>query len=198
MKLDATRTTEETTIELRLETGPNPPSVTVAWDEHGGLEEPLDPGFVEHLLEALLAYAGLEGTLAAQGDLAHHVVEDAAITIGQALHEHLAQTPVKRYATRTVPMDDALVQTALDAGGRSHYESDLDEHSLVVDHVLRSIALNAQATLHVRVIRGRDDHHIVEAAMKSLGMALEHALQPAPRVRSTKGEVETRPEGEDA
>lgn len=198
MNLTATRSTEETTVELDLSRSPEDAQVHLEWDAHGGLEEAIEEPMAEHLYATLIDYAGLAGTLTARGDLAHHVIEDAAITLGTALHEHLQDEPVQRYADRTVPMDDALVHVVLDAGGRAYYESDLDQASLVFDHVLRSLATNANATLHVRVLRGRDDHHVVEAAMKALGFALKDATEPAKRVRSTKGTVDTQVGGDEA
>jgi imidazoleglycerol-phosphate dehydratase len=88
-----------------------------------------------------------------------------------------------------MPMDDALVQVALDLGGRAYYRGPVP--SSLYDHFLRSLAENAALTLHVRVLRGRDRHHIVEAAFKALGLALRHALAPGDSVFSTKGEVRT-------
>ncbi len=194
MKLTAQRETKETTITLNLEhdPNPNPPNVSIEWDAHGGLDEPIDARMARHLYETLLAYANLEGPLTATGDIAHHVIEDVAITLGTALHAHAQATPITRFANATVPMDDALVTVNLDAGGRAFYESDLDETTPLIDHVLRSIAFNARATLHVRVIRGHDAHHVAEAAMKALGQAIDAAYQPADTRASTKGTVSLR------
>ena len=99
-----------------------------------------------------------------------------------------------RYGDRTIPMDDALVHVALDIGGRPWYEGPLP--SGLYDHWMRSFADNARATLHVRVIRGRDRHHIVEAAFKALGLALRDALVETGAVFSTKGSVALRAEGD--
>lgn len=194
MNLTAQRDTNETTITLDLAHDPHadPPDVRIEWDAHGGIDEPLDARMTQHLYETLLAYANLQGTLEATGDIAHHVIEDAAITLGTALHAHAQATPIQRFANATVPMDDALVTVNLDAGGRAYYESDLDETTPLIDHVLRSIAFNARATLHVRVIRGHDPHHLAEAAMKALGQAIEAAYEPADKRSSTKGTVSLR------
>jgi imidazoleglycerol-phosphate dehydratase len=91
-------------------------------------------------------------------------------------------------------MDDALVQVVLDLGGRSWYRGPIP--SSLYDHFLQSLADNAAMTLHVRVLRGRDRHHIVEAAFKALGLALRQALAPGTAVFSTKGAVQL--EREDA
>ena len=93
-----------------------------------------------------------------------------------------------RYGERTMPMDDALVQVVLDIGGRPYYRGPLP--SRLYDHFLRSFADNARATLHVRVLRGRDRHHVIEAAFKALGMALRDALAETGAVFSTKGAVQ--------
>jgi imidazoleglycerol-phosphate dehydratase len=101
-----------------------------------------------------------------------------------------------RYGHAVIPMDEALVEVALDAGGRAHFEGRLP--SRLYEHFFRSLALNAGWTLHVRVIRGRDRHHIVEAAFKALGMALRQAMREDGAVFSTKGAVRTEWEGDDA
>jgi len=92
-----------------------------------------------------------------------------------------------RYGERTVPMDDALVQVALDLGGRAYWRGPLP--SALYDHWFRSFATQAGATLHVRVLRGRDRHHVLEAAFKALGLALAQALAESGPVFSTKGAV---------
>jgi imidazoleglycerol-phosphate dehydratase len=89
-------------------------------------------------------------------------------------------------------MDDALVQAVVDAGGRAYYEGPLP--SRLYDHWMRSFATEARITLHLRVIRGRDRHHVVEAAFKALGFALRRALADGGPVFSTKGAVRTETE----
>ncbi len=142
--------------------------------------------FLRHVLETLARYGGFELRVQASGDLRHHLVEDVAITLGLALQDEVPEA-CRRYGSATVVMDDALVQVALDAGGRPYYEGPLP--SGLYDHFLRSLADNAALTLHARVIRGRDRHHVVEAAVKALGLALSEALAPGDVVFSTKGTV---------
>jgi len=84
-------------------------------------------------------------------------------------------------------MDDALVQACIDVGGRPYYRGPLP--SALYDHWMRSFSDNARATLHIRVIRGNDRHHVVEAAFKALGMALRTGLEERDSVFSTKGAV---------
>jgi imidazoleglycerol-phosphate dehydratase len=138
------------------------------------------------MLTTLARYSGLDLTVEARGDLRHHVIEDTAIALGQAVRA-LAASGVARYGDRTVPMDDALVHACLDAGGRAFYAGRLP--SALYEHWMRSFATSAGATLHVRVLRGRDRHHVVEAAFKALGFALRDALAERDEVFSTKGDV---------
>jgi len=142
--------------------------------------------FLDHMLATLARYAGFGLEVEATGDLRHHLVEDVGITLGLALRDEIPDT-CQRYGEATVVMDDAMVQAALDVGGRFWYEGPLP--SALYDHFLRSLAENARITLHVRVLRGRDRHHIVEAAIKATGLALRKALAPGDAVFSTKGAV---------
>lgn len=143
--------------------------------------------FLDHMLETLARYSGLTLEVQGEGDLLHHLVEDVAITLGRCLREEVPER-VARYGWAQVPMDEALVESALDLGGRAHYEGELP--SDLYEHFLRSLAMNLEATVHVRVLRGRDRHHVVEAAVKALGLALRQALQEGGAVFSTKGAVE--------
>lgn len=174
---DATRQrqTDETTVRVRLDLDGGDVTVDTTDD------------FVDHMLETLASYAGLGLEVEASGDLRHHVVEDVGICLGRTLREAIGDTPVQRFGDRTLPMDDALVQVAVDLVERPYYDGDLPKRML--DHLLRSLATEARFTLHVRTIRGRDDHHVTEAAYKALGLALGDALVPADEVRSTKGRV---------
>src|SRR5207302_6831571 len=129
----------------------------------------------------------------ARGDLRHHIIEDVAIVIGDALRSLSKQGQgIARYGDRTVPMDDALVQVVVDVGGRSYYEGKLP--STMYEHWMRSFATHAGATVHVLVLRGRDRHHVIESAFKALGFALAQALRETENVMSTKGAVCSRVE----
>lgn len=148
--------------------------------------------FLDHMLVTLARYAGLDLSVEASGDLTHHLVEDVAIALGAALAAFLPPT-CARYGDRVVPMDDALVHVAIDVGGRPYYAGRLP--SALYDHWFRSFADNARATLHVRVLRGRDRHHVIEAAFKALGLALRQALAESGAVFSTKGAVSMEIDG---
>ena len=142
--------------------------------------------FHDHMLATLARYAGLGLRVTARGDLPHHLVEDVAITLGAAIAE-FAPATCARYGNATIPMDDALVQCVIDIGGRPYYEGGLPAG--MYEHWMRSFADNARATIHIRVLRGRDRHHVVEAAFKALGVALRQALTESGEVFSTKGSV---------
>jgi len=168
------RQTKETTIrvEITRDAGTIDVSTTIP--------------FLDHMLSTLARYSGLGVRIAATGDLAHHISEDVAITLGAAVAAYLPASAA-RYGDRTIPMDDALVHCALDIGGRAFYRGPLP--AVAYDHWMRSFADNARATLHLRVLRGTDRHHVVEAAFKALGLALRDALQESGSVFSTKGSV---------
>jgi imidazoleglycerol-phosphate dehydratase len=173
------RETKETTIRCELTRGTG--RATVATGQ----------AFLDHMLVAFARYSGLDLTLQATGDLPHHLIEDVAICLGAAIGALLPQTAA-RYGDRTIPMDEALVHCALDLGGRAFYRGPLP--STLYDHFMRSLSDNAKATLHLRVLRGTDRHHIVEAAFKALGLAVRDAFVDSGAVFSTKGAVALRVE----
>jgi imidazoleglycerol-phosphate dehydratase len=169
------RKTKETEIRLTL-------------DRRGGeISVQTDDGFLTHMVETLARYGGLSLKLVATGDLRHHLIEDVGIALGLALKEEAPQRAI-RYGSALVPMDEALVQAALDVGGRPYYVGPLP--SRLYEHFLQSLAVNMGATLHLRVIRGKDKHHMVEAGVKAFGLALRQALTEGDAVFSTKGSVE--------
>jgi imidazoleglycerol-phosphate dehydratase len=174
---ELTRETRETTVRVGLDRGGDRIAVATTIP------------FLDHMLVAFARYAKLDLSVDASGDLRHHILEDVAITIGTLLTRIVPETAA-RYGDRTVPMDDALVHVALDLGGRSYYRGPLP--GALYDHWMRSFAENARLTLHVRVLRGRDRHHIIEAAFKALGLALRDAMRTGDGTEtfSTKGAVQ--------
>ena len=168
------RQSRETEVRVSLELAPG--AVTV------------DTGvpFLDHMVATMGRYAQWTLGVRAKGDLRHHVIEDVAITLGTAV-ARVAPPAVIRFGHRVVPMDDALVAASLDLGGRRYYRGRLP--SSFYTHWMRSFADAAGCTLHLDVRRGRDRHHVVEAAFKALGLALRDALAPAPEVFSIKGAV---------
>lgn len=168
------RRTKETTIVADVRPGTGTADVRIG------------DRFLAHMVETLARYAALDIDIEAEGDLRHHLVEDVAIVLGQALKEELPEG-LARFGWCLMPMDEALVEAAIDVGGRPYYVGKLP--SKLYTHFLHSFANNLDATLHVRVVRGRDRHHVVEAAVKATGMALRQALAPREDVFSTKGSV---------
>jgi imidazoleglycerol-phosphate dehydratase len=142
--------------------------------------------FFDHMLSTFARYAGLDLTLHARGDLRHHLMEDVAITLGTAVQKVIPATAA-RYGERTIPMDDALVQACIDVAGRFYYRGPL--RNKLYEHVMRSFCEHAKVTLHLRILRGKDSHHVTEAAFKALGMALRDAMVDSGVVFSTKGTV---------
>ena len=174
------RATRETRIQLEMQRGEGKGDIITGVP------------FLDHMMVAFARYSGLDVTLRAEGDLRHHTIEDVAIAMGAAVAD-LISPSAARYGDRTIPMDDALVHACIDMGGRPFYRGALP--SGLYDHWMRSFADNAKATLHLRVLRGTDRHHIVEAAFKALGLAIRDAMQSTTSeagdgaVFSTKGAV---------
>jgi imidazoleglycerol-phosphate dehydratase len=174
-------------------------------DGTGAADVSTGVGFYDHMLTSLAKHSGMDLTVRAEGDLhidAHHTVEDVAIALGSAFAEALGDKQgITRYGDATVPMDEVLVQAAVDLSGRPyfvHAEPETmtpmigpDYPTSLTRHVLESIAFHARIALHVRVLyAGRDAHHIVEAQFKALARALRTAVAPDPRaggIPSTKG-----------
>ena len=173
------RETKETTIRCELTRGTGRATVSTGQQ------------FLDHMLVTFARYSGLDVAIEATGDLPHHLIEDVAICLGAALAGLLPATAA-RYGDRTVPMDEALVHCALDLGGRPYYRGPLP--STLYDHFMRSFSDNAKATLHLRVLRGTDRHHVVEGAFKALGFAVRDAFVDTGAVFSTKGGVALRVE----
>ena len=168
------RETKETRIRIELEPG------------KGTASSQTGVRFLDHMMVTLGRYSGLDLSITATGDLKHHLIEDVGIAFGAAIAAVVPATAA-RYGDRVIPMDDALVHASIDVGGRPYYEGPLP--SSLYDHWMRSFADNAKATLHLRVLRGHDRHHIVEAGFKALGLALRDALAESGAVFSTKGAV---------
>jgi imidazoleglycerol-phosphate dehydratase len=175
---------------LHRETNETQVSVAVGVGE-GPIQVETSEPFLTHMVTTLARYAGLSLQLQATGDLRHHLIEDVAITLGLALADEVPASAA-RYGWSLLPMDDALVGAAVDLGGRPWYAGPLP--SSLYEHFLRSFAFNLGATVHVKVLRGKDRHHVVEAAVKAVGLSLRQALRDGGDggVFSTKGSVRLR------
>lgn len=176
------RETRETRIRLTVQHDSGQAEVLAATGE----------AFLDHMLVTLARYGGLHLAVDATGDLRHHLIEDVAITFGMALRDEIPEN-CARFGDATIAMDDALVHAAIDLGGRSYYRGGLP--APLYEHFFGSLADHGRLTLHLRVLRGHDRHHIVEAAFKAFGLALRQALVPEGAVFSTKGAVRVSREG---
>jgi imidazoleglycerol-phosphate dehydratase len=179
--------------------------VAIDLDGHGVTDVSTGVGFYDHMLSSFGKHGLFDLTVQVEGDLhidAHHTVEDTAIALGQALAIALGdKAGIRRFGDSLVPLDECLVQVAVDLSGRPylvHEEPAVMETVVIggdfpgtlVRHMWESFAQNARIALHVRVLSGRDAHHIAEAQCKAVARALRDAAAPDPRVvgvPSTKG-----------
>lgn len=190
-KAEINRKTAETEIFVRLDL-----------DGAGVARVDTGVGFLDHMLTHVAVHGILDLEVAAKGDLhvdQHHTVEDVGIALGQAVAKALGdRAGLARYGEATVPMDEALAQVVLDLSGRPHlaYEDGLGPGKVgQVDRELfreffEAFVRTAGATLHVRVLEGRNAHHVIEATFKAFGRALSAATRLDARrsgVPSTKG-----------
>ena len=184
------RATKETAVHVEL-----------GLDGSGSASADTGLPFFDHMLQQLGTHAGWDLTVTAKGDLevdGHHTVEDVGIAVGNALAEALGgKEGIRRFASITVPLDEAAVEVALDLSGRPFVVHEVEipaemigtfDTGLVEDFV-RAFATTAQMTLHVRLISGRSPHHVVEAEFKAMAKALGDACSRTGRTTtpSTKG-----------
>ena len=154
------------------------------------------------MLHSMLFYMKVNATILGedkQGYDDHHIVEDVGITLGQAIKDALGdRRGIKRFSSAVIPMDEALVLVAVDVSGRGYASTNLDlKREKIGDlstenvaHFFWSLATNAGITLHVRKLDGVNEHHIVEAAFKGVGLALGEACSiQGEGIRSTKGSL---------
>lgn len=183
------RSTKETTVRVELEL-----------DGSGVSGADTGLPFFDHMLQQLGTHAGFDLTVTATGDLevdGHHTVEDVGIALGQALAEALGdKTGIRRFASITVPLDEAAVEVALDLSGRPFVVHEVEVPAEIIgtydtgltEDFLRAFATTAQMTLHVRLVSGRSPHHVVEAEFKALAKCLQDAVRViGGAVPSTKG-----------
>src|SRR3954465_11010572 len=188
----------------RVERATKESKVVVALDLDGSGRTDVATGvpFFDHMLGQLGKHSLIDLEVQATGDVevdSHHVVEDVAIVLGQALREALGdKAGITRFGDALVPLDETLVQVAVDVSGRPycvHEEPELVEligayDTTLTRHIFESFASSAQICLQVRVLAGRNAHHVVEAQFKAVARALRTAVGIDPRaagVPSTKG-----------
>lgn len=187
------RTTKESDVRVEL-------------DLDGTGQSSSDTGvpFFDHMVGQLGRHGGFDLTVVTRGDLevdAHHTVEDTSLALGQALKEALGdKTGIRRFGDALVPLDECLVQAAVDLSGRPyvvHDEPPMVEligsyDTTLTRHIWESFVATSGIALHVRVLAGRNAHHLVEAQFKAVARALRTAVELDPRVTgvpSTKGSL---------
>jgi imidazoleglycerol-phosphate dehydratase len=192
---ERSRRTRETTIE-----------VVLALEGSGLVEVATGLPFFDHMVSQLGRHGGLDLTVSAQGDLevdAHHTVEDVGIVLGEALAAALGdKAGVRRFASMAVPLDEALVEVALDLSGRPylHYDVDVAPDAVplgspafepqLAEEFWRALVTSAGITLHITLRAGRNTHHILEASFKAVARSLRDAVRvEGADVPSTKGRL---------
>jgi imidazoleglycerol-phosphate dehydratase len=183
------RSTSETRVDLVL-----------VVDGRGEARASTGIPFFDHMLEQLGKHAGFDLSVEAEGDLAvdlHHTVEDVGIALGEALREALGdKAGVRRFASALVPLDEALVQVALDLSGRPYLVYDVDPVAewigtfdpQLCEEFWRALTVAAMLTLHVRSLSGRNGHHVIEASFKGVARSLRDAVRvEGTAIPSTKG-----------
>ncbi len=175
-------------------------SITVKFSLDGGGSYRVSTGtkFLDHMLESFARHGGFDLEVLATGDNEHHIVEDVGLALGQALKKALGDKKgIVRFGQAVIPMDDVLVLTSVDLGGRAYLSADLrfrkkkieDLSSEMVEHFLHSMVSEAKMNLHIKFLDGRNDHHKTEAVFKSLAIALKMAVAKDAKkgLPSTKG-----------
>ena len=186
------RTTKETDISLSLNI-----------DGKGHSEINTGCGFLDHMLTLFVSHGRFDLNLTCKGDVQvdyHHTAEDIGIVLGKAFAEAMGdKRGITRYGSFLLPMDEALIMTALDISGRAYLVHDLDIPSKKVgdfdtelcEEFWRAFAFNSQITLHIKQLSGTNSHHIIEGAFKSVARALKQALTVDEKlcgeIPSTKG-----------
>jgi imidazoleglycerol-phosphate dehydratase len=179
--------------------------VTLELDGSGKHDISTGIGFLDHMLAHLSVHGLFDLSVQANGDLhvdAHHIAEDVALTLGQAIDQALGERRgITRIASAYVPMDEALAFVTIDLSGRPYAVTQMEWQGpsvgalpvSLIPHLLHSLAATMRATVHARVLYGQDDHHRAEALFKALGRALDGATRLDPRraeiIPSTKGKL---------
>lgn len=192
--------TERTTKESRV-------LVEIDLDGSGRVDVQTGVPFYDHMLSQLGKHGGFDLVVRTEGDVevdAHHTVEDTSLALGSAFREALGDAAgTRRFGDALVPLDESLCQCAVDLSGRPylvHAEPEIVEligsyDTTLTRHIFESFVATAQITLHVRVLNGRNAHHVVEAQFKAFARALRDAVALDPRVigvPSTKGTLSSR------
>lgn len=192
----------ERSARIARKTGETDISLKLSVDGSGDSKIDTGIGFFDHMLTLFARHGLFDLEVSAVGDLevdAHHTVEDVGITLGQAIKQALGEkASVRRYGTAYVPMDESLALVTLDLSGRPFLVFDAPlipgivgkMDTELVEEFFRAAAFNAGITLHIKVLYGNNNHHMIEAAFKAFGRALDEATRLDERIQgimSTKG-----------
>ena len=178
-------------------------NVKVNIDGKGNFNITTKVPFFTHLLQMIAKHGRINLDVEANGDLDHHVIEDATMVLAEAIKEALGDMKgIQRFGYAYVPMDESLARCVIDLSGRPFYVGDLKMQGLDIEsmkvedieHFMLTFAQNLKANVHVEVLYGDNDHHKVEAATKALALALRMAMKIDERARdeipSTKGKLD--------
>lgn len=189
------------TANITRETRETQIFVQVNVDGSGQHHVDTDVKFLTHMIELLATHSLFDITIRARGDLVHHLVEDVALTLGQALNQALGdRVGIVRFGWAMVPLDESLASASVDLARRPYHVIDLQiDRNGVEDmarediyHFTRSLATAMEATIHIIVQHGDNDHHKIESGIKALALALRQAVSHDPRrsgVPSSKGVI---------
>ncbi len=190
--------------EVKRKTGETDVTVGIKLDGEGRYDISTTVGFLDHMLALMSRHSLIDMEIRAAGDTQvdfHHLTEDTGICIGQAIAKALGdKRGIRRYGSCLLPMDEALVMSAIDLSGRPYLAYNLDIRrrkvgdfdTELVQEFFQALANNSAATIHLKQLNGRNAHHIIEAAFKGFGRALRQAIEPDPRnsdIPSTKGSL---------
>lgn len=186
-----TRNTKETKINLKLNL-----------DGNGNARIHTGIGFFDHMLHSFAHHGFIDLDLTADGDLevdTHHTIEDTGIVLGMAIKKALGdKKTIRRYGSMILPMDEALIATAVDLSGRPYFGYDVslgaarvgEFDTEMVKEFFYAVSYAGEMNIHIRQLAGENNHHMIEGIFKSFAKALDEAVRPDPRIRdvlSTKG-----------
>ena len=198
----STETKKARRAEIERKTAETQISIKLNLDGEGKCDILTGVGFLDHMLTLLAKHSFMDLTVKAKGDLevdSHHTVEDIGIVLGEALQEALGdKTGIHRYGNSFIPMDETLAQVCLDFSGRPFlvFGAEIPKIQLgnydteMTEEFFRAVAVHCGLTLHIRVLYGRNVHHIIEAIFKAFARAVAEATAVDPRVKgvmSSKG-----------
>lgn len=191
------------TAEIKRKTAETDISLSINLDGKGESKINSGCGFLDHMLTLFSAHSRFDITLECNGDTNvdyHHSVEDIGIVLGKAFKEALGDKKgITRYGSMLLPMDEALIMTAVDISGRAHLEYGLEIPALRVgefdtelcEEFFISFVRNSDITLHIKSLSGSNSHHIIEGAFKSVARSLKSAVKVdnefSDEIPSTKG-----------